>query len=74
MEVLGVIAIIIAIIIGLWILGYLVSGAILLFVFAGEQGFIGLVVYFGLWVVGFPFMIVACIITGALSHWFGFLK
>ncbi|MBY5990506.1 hypothetical protein [Ferrimonas balearica] len=40
------------------------QGAMRLFAFAAEQGFIGLVVYIACWISAFPFMLTACLICG----------
>ena len=47
----------------------LVFGAIGLFAWAGEAGFVGLAVYFACWFFMFPLMIVASIIFGAVIWW-----
>ncbi len=43
---------------------YLVTGAIFLFAYAAEQGFIGVAAYVACWVFLFPVMLIASIITG----------
>jgi len=45
---------------------YLVVGAGAAFRWASEQGFIGTVVYFACWIFLFPFMLAACVISGAV--------
>ncbi len=44
-------------------------GAVALFGFAGEQGFIGLAVYVACWVFFFPVMLVISIIVGIIVWW-----
>jgi|TARA_B110000879_G_C11153414_1_gene505699 hypothetical protein len=44
-------------------------GATLLLAWALSQGFIGVAVYFALWIFAFPFMLIASIITGLISGW-----
>lgn len=63
METLILIIIIMAGLIGL---AALVLGAIALFAFAAEQGFVGLAAYVACWVFLLPIMIGACIITGLI--------
>lgn len=60
---------IVAIIIAIYLLKYAFVGAIFLFSWAAEQGFIGAAVYFACWIFLFPFMLIACIITGAIISW-----
>jgi hypothetical protein len=55
--------------IGFFLLKYLFIGAVFLFVWAGEQGFIGVAVYFACWFFLFPVMLVASIISGAFIRW-----
>ena len=45
---------------------YLVVGAVTVFAWASEQGFIGAAVYFACWIFLFPFMLAACVIAGAV--------
>ncbi len=40
------------------------SGAVFLFAFAAEQGFVGIAAYIACWVFLFPVMLVICIIVG----------
>ncbi|MEZ5813246.1 MAG: hypothetical protein R3E13_00730 [Alphaproteobacteria bacterium] len=56
-----------AIIAGLIGLTALVVGAITLFAFAAEQGFIGLAAYFACWVFLLPVMLVASILVGLVA-------
>ena len=63
--VLGILALGIA----LCLLVALVIGAIALFVWASEAGFIGVAVYFACWVFMFPLMIIGCIIVGGVTWW-----
>lgn len=46
-----------------------VIGAVFVFAWANEQGFIGVAVYFACWILLFPFMLLACLITGAVITW-----
>ena len=46
-------------------------GAVFLFAFAAEQGFIGLAAYVACWVFLFPVMLVVCIINGFFLMWAG---
>lgn len=55
---------------GLWLLRAALIGAIILFTFAGEQGFIGLAAYVACWVFLFPAMLVICIIVGIFAGTF----
>lgn len=64
MEALILIILIIAGLIGL---AALVLGAIALFAFAAEQGFVGLAAYVACWVFLVPIMASVCIITGLIS-------
>ncbi len=43
-------------------------GAVVLFGFAGEQGFIGIASYFAVWVFLTPIMLVVCIIVGIVAR------
>ena len=52
--------------IALWLCWAAVVGAIFLFAFASEQGFIGLAVYIACWVFFFPVMLIICIIVGII--------
>ena len=44
-------------------------GATLLLAWASSQGFIGVAVYFALWIFAFPLMLIASIITGLIFGW-----
>ena len=44
-------------------------GATLLLAWASLQGFIGVAVYFALWILAFPFMLIVSIIIGLVSIW-----
>jgi hypothetical protein len=68
-DVLGIILIIAAIVILIYLVKYLFIGALFLFAWAGEQGFIGVAVYFACWIFLFPFMLAGSIITGAFISW-----
>ena len=54
---------------GLYLIKYLFIGAVYLFAWAGDQGFIGFAVYFACWVFLFPLMLVVSIIAGAAISW-----
>jgi len=58
-----------ALLIGFLLLKYLFIGAVFLFSWAGEQGFIGVAIYFACWFFLFPVMLVASIISGAFIKW-----
>ena len=57
---------ILALLIALILLKFLFAGAVILFNWASEQGFVGVAVYFACWVFLLPVMIAACIISGAV--------
>lgn len=59
----------IALLIVVYLIRYLVIGAVFLLSWAVEQGFIGAAAYFACWILLFPFMLTACIITGAVVSW-----
>jgi len=68
--------IIILIIVGLFALSIslsllmlLIGGAVNLFFWASEQGFVGVAAYFACWVFLLPLMIIGCIIIGAVDYW-----
>ena len=65
LVVVGLVALAIAIL----LIVFLFVGAIFLFAWASEQGFIGAAAYFACWILLFPFMLAACVITGALVSW-----
>lgn len=46
-----------------------VLGALLLFTFAAEFGFIGVVAYIVCWVIFFPVMLIVSIVLGFLNMW-----
>lgn len=71
MEGWAVVVLIVALVIGLFLIKYAFYGALFLLAWAAEQGFIGTVVYFVCWIFLFPFMLIASIITGALISWSG---
>ena len=60
---------IIALVIAIYLIKYLFFGTLFLFAYASEQGFIGTAAYFACWILLFPFMLAACIITGAVISW-----
>ncbi len=47
------------------------GGAVFLFAFAAEQGFVGIAAYIACWVFLFPVMLVICIIVGLFIMWAG---
>jgi hypothetical protein len=58
-----------ALVVIIYLIKYLFVGAALLFAWACEQGFIGAAAYFACWILLFPFMVVACVISGAIASW-----
>ncbi|HEY6527084.1 MAG TPA: hypothetical protein VIZ65_00200 [Cellvibrionaceae bacterium] len=54
---------------GYFLIKYFFIGVVFLFVWAAEQGFIGVAAYFACWFFLFPVMLVACIVTGAAIKW-----
>ncbi len=54
----------VTLIVGLSFLAWAVAGAIVLFAFAANQGFVGIAVYVACWVFLFPVMLVASIVLG----------
>jgi hypothetical protein len=64
-----IVAVIALLIISLWALGSLLEGAAILLAWASSQGFIGVAVYFALWIFAFPFMLIVSIIIGLVSIW-----
>lgn len=55
-----------ALVIGWYLLTFLVIGAIAIFAWAAESGFIGVAVYFACWVFLFPIMLIGSIIMGII--------
>ena len=53
----------------IWLLIAAFSGAVSLFAFAAEQGFIGIAAYIACWVFLFPAMLIICIIVGFFTMW-----
>ncbi len=53
----------------IWLLIAAFGGAVFLFAFAAEQGFIGIAAYIACWVFFFPVMLVICIIVGLFIMW-----
>jgi len=47
--------------------GITAIGAVILFDFATEQGFVGLAVYFACWFFMLPLMLIVCVIVGLLA-------
>ena len=73
MEAIGIIVLIavgiVALGIALYLLKFLIIGAVVLLAWAGESGFIGVAAYFACWVFLLPLMIIGCIISGVLTSW-----
>jgi hypothetical protein len=69
--VVGIAALVIALVIALYLLKYLFIGGIFLFAWACESGFLGAAAYVACWIFLLPFMAVICIIIGALQSWGG---
>ena len=68
MEILIIILLgLLALVIGLFLLAFLVVGAIALFAWAAQSGFIGIAVYFACWVFLFPIMLIGSIIWGIIG-------
>lgn len=67
MDPLHVILIVIMLAIAVWLLSCLVSGAIWLFEWAAESGFVGVAAYFACWVFLTPVMVIGSIVVGALD-------
>ena len=55
----------------IWLCIAAFAGAVFLFAYAGEQGFIGLAVYIACWVFFFPVMLIICILIGFFLMWAG---
>lgn len=64
-----IVAVIALLFIALWSLGSLIAGAAILLGWASSQGFIGVAVYFALWIFAFPFMLIVSIIIGLVTTW-----
>lgn len=60
---------IVCLVILFFLLRYAYFGALFLFEWAVEQGFIGAAAYVACWIFLFPFMLAACVITGAIICW-----
>ena len=45
------------------------NGAIILFAWAGDSGFVGVAAYVACWFFLFPIMLAGCIIAGVVSWW-----
>ena len=60
---------IIALVIAIYLIKYLFIGAVFLFAWTGEQGFIAVAAYFACWIFLFTFMLAASVITGAVISW-----
>lgn len=63
-----IVLLILALAIVVLLLKYAFIGAVFLFAWASEQGFIGVAVYFACWIFLFPFMLVASIVTGFFTN------
>lgn len=68
-----VLLVVVAGLVALWLIivlgGVAIAGAVFLFAFASEQGFVGLAVYIALWGLFFPVMLVVCIVIGLVAMW-----
>ncbi len=64
-NVIGLIGILVVI----FLIVSLFTGAVALLKWAGESGFIGVAVYFACWVFLFPLMLAGCIIAGVWELW-----
>ena len=64
----AVIALMIAVRLALWLIVLIATGALVLFAYAGEQGFIGIAVFIACWVFMFPVMVVLAAIIGLLNQ------
>ena len=73
MEPWVVVLLIVGAVLALWIIivlgGAAFAGAVFLFAFASEQGFIGLAAYIACWVFFFPVMLIICILVGLFLMW-----
>jgi hypothetical protein len=58
-----------ALVLALYLLKFLFIGAMVLFAWAAESGFIGVAAYFACWFFLFPVMICGCIVSGAATSW-----
>jgi hypothetical protein len=67
MEIVGILLLIAALVVGGYLIKWLFLGAVILFAWAGESGFVGVAAYFACWVFLFPVMLVGSIIIGMLS-------
>ena len=68
----GIIALalgIVALVIAFFLIKYLIRGAVILFLWAGEQDFLGLAVYFACWFFMLPLMGIVSIVVGAIDWW-----
>ena len=61
---------IVCLVIVLWLIWFLFVGAIAIFGYAGNSGFVGVAVYFACWFFMFPLMIVCSIIVGLVGSVF----
>ena len=67
--ILVIVAVIVLFFIAIYAIVLLFSGSVVLLAWASSQGFIGVAIYFALWIFAFPFMLIASIITGLVSEW-----
>lgn len=58
---------VVAVLVGLWLIFAAFTGAVAILGFASEQGFIGVTVYILLWVFLFPVMLIISIIVGIVA-------
>lgn len=56
-----------ALVLAFFAVGWLISGAVVLFGWAATQGFVGLTAYVAAWVFLFPIMLVASLVTGLVT-------
>lgn len=61
------IILIVGLLLALKVLQWTFIGAAVLFLYAGESGFVGHVIYFGLWIVVFPIMALVCMLVGLFT-------
>ena len=64
----GIVLALSALWIGFCLLRMALIGAVVLFAFASEQGFVGIAVYIACWVFMFPVMLVICIVLGFTNN------
>ena len=64
----AIIALLIAVRLALWLIVIVATGAVVLFAYAVEQGFIGIAAFIACWVFMFPVMVVLAAIIGLLNR------